>query len=61
MEIRDTRNPSKILYSTLNLIDLAGSENIGRCKVDKDNKSKNEGLNINKSLLALSNVINKLS
>lgn len=45
----------------LNLIDLAGSENIGRSKIEKDSKTKAEGVNINKSLLALSNVINKLS
>lgn len=60
-ELRDAKNPAKILQSVLNLIDLAGSENIGRSKVEKDNKTKNEGVNINKSLLALSNVINKLS
>ena len=60
-EIRDSKNPAKILQSVLNLIDLAGSENIGRSKIEKDTKTKNEGVNINKSLLALSNVINKLS
>lgn len=60
-ELRDTKNPAKILQSVLNLIDLAGSENIGRSKVEKDTKTKNEGVNINKSLLALSSVINKLS
>lgn len=59
--MRDSKNPSKTLSSVLNLIDLAGSENIGRSKVDKDTKTKAEGVNINKSLLALSNVINKLS
>jgi Kinesin motor domain len=60
-EVRDAKNPGKILQSVLNLIDLAGSENIGRSKTEKDLKTKTEGVNINKSLLALSNVINKLS
>ncbi|EWS71122.1 kinesin motor catalytic domain protein (macronuclear) [Tetrahymena thermophila SB210] len=60
-EVRDSKNPTKTLQSVLNLIDLAGSENIGRSKTEKDTKTKNEGVNINKSLLALSNVINKLS
>ena len=49
----------KILYSVLNLVDLAGSEDIGRSNAD--NLRKKEGVNINKSLLALSNVICKLS
>ena len=49
----------RVLYSVLNLVDLAGSEEIG--KSNADSQRKKEGLNINKSLLALSNVICKLS
>lgn len=60
-ELRDSKNPTKTLSAVLNLIDLAGSENIGRSKIEKDSKTKAEGVNINKSLLALSSVINRLS
>lgn len=42
-------------YSYLNLIDLAGSERLS------ENGIVEETSNINKSLLVLSNVINKLS
>ena len=45
--------------SILNLIDLAGSENVSKAKCEGIRIK--EGGNINKSLLALSNVINKLS
>lgn len=45
--------------STLNLIDLAGSENATKTKTE--GVRFQEGSNINKSLLALSNVIQKLS
>ena len=45
--------------SQLNLVDLAGSE--GASKTQAEGLRLREGSNINKSLLALSNVINKLS
>ena len=48
-----------ILKSHINLIDLAGSENSN--KTGCVGQRLKEGSNINKSLLALSNVINKLS
>jgi len=45
----------------MNLIDLAGSENISKNNLKKDDfakeSKKKESLNINKSLLALSTVI----
>ena len=46
-------------YSQLNLVDLAGSEGVS--KTQADGLRLREGSNINRSLLALSNVINKLS
>ena len=45
--------------SQLNLVDLAGSENVSKAKCE--GMRIKEGGNINKSLLALSSVINKLS
>jgi centromeric protein E len=48
-----------VRITTLNLIDLAGSESINKSKTE--GLRQKEGTNINKSLLALSNVINKLS
>lgn len=45
--------------SQLNLVDLAGSE--GASKTQAEGLRLREGHNINRSLLALSNVINKLS
>jgi hypothetical protein len=45
--------------SQVNIVDLAGSEGASRCK--SIGLRLREGGNINKSLLALSNVINKLS
>lgn len=59
LEIRDFKNMNKILFSELNLIDLAGSENIS--KNGKQESRQKESVNINKSLLALSTVIQKLS
>ena len=52
-------NKEKKYYSQLNLVDLAGSENVSKAKCE--GMRIKEGGNINKSLLALSNVINKLS
>lgn len=52
-------NEKIILKSHINLIDLAGSENSS--KTGCVGQRLKEGSNINKSLLALSNVINKLS
>ena len=49
----------KIKVSQLNLVDLAGSEGVN--KTQADGLRLREGSNINRSLLALSNVINKLS
>jgi centromeric protein E len=48
-----------IKISQLNLVDLAGSEGVS--KTQADGIRLREGSNINRSLLALSNVINKLS
>ncbi len=50
---------SKTFFAQMNLIDLAGSENVSKAKTDGIRMK--EGSNINKSLLALSNVISKLS
>ena len=50
---------NKIKLSQLNLVDLAGSEGVN--KTHADGLRLREGSNINRSLLALSNVINKLS
>ena len=52
-------NEKITLKSHINLIDLAGSENSS--KTGCVGQRLKEGSNINKSLLALSNVINKLS
>lgn len=49
----------KMKVSQLNLVDLAGSE--GASKTQAEGIRLREGQNINRSLLALSNVINKLS
>lgn len=50
---------TKTFLSQMNLIDLAGSENVSKAKTEGIRMK--EGSNINKSLLALSNVISKLS
>lgn len=50
---------SKTRISQLNLVDLAGSE--GASRTQADSIRLREGSNINRSLLALSNVINRLS
>ena len=56
----DRKNTIRNKYSLLNLVDLAGSE-----RINKDERNTNNNINetgyINKSLFALSNVINKLS
>ena len=57
LELVDSKG--KKFQSTLNLIDLAGSENATKTKTE--GVRLKEGSNINKSLLALSNVIQKLS
>ena len=56
--IKDNTQEKKF-FSQLNLVDLAGSENVSKAKCE--GMRIKEGGNINKSLLALSNVINKLS
>jgi centromeric protein E len=48
-----------ILVSTLTLVDLAGSERVA--KTGAEGIRMKEGTAINKSLLTLGNVINKLS
>ena len=53
------KNAIRNKYSLLNLVDLAGSERIN--KEERNNNYNNETGYINKSLFALSNVINKLS
>ncbi len=50
---------TKTFTSQFNLIDLAGSENVSKAKTE--GLRLREGSNINKSLLALSNVIHSLS
>ena len=57
--LKDKNNKEKKYNSQLNLVDLAGSENVSKAKCE--GVRIKEGGNINKSLLALSNVINKLS
>ena len=52
---------AKVLYSTVNLIDLAGSESAEAHKSAKAGPAKYEMLNINRSLLTLTAVISKLS
>ena len=56
---KDDSDKEKRFSSQLNLIDLAGSENASKAKCEGIRFK--EGTNINKSLLALSNVINRLS
>lgn len=56
---RQVEGKQKTFISQLNLIDLAGSENVSKAKTEGIRMK--EGSNINKSLLALSNVIQKLS
>ncbi|CAA7404294.1 unnamed protein product [Spirodela intermedia] len=55
----DFPNADAIRVSVLNLVDLAGSERIA--KTGADGVRLKEGKHINKSLMALGNVINKLS
>lgn len=56
---KNTQTQRKIIKSSvINLVDLAGSEGVGKMNVQ--GISMREGNNINKSLLALSNVIYKL-
>jgi centromeric protein E len=50
---------NKSFSAQINLVDLAGSENVSKSKTEGIRLK--EGSNINKSLLALSIVINKLS
>ena len=57
--LKDKNNKEKKYNSQLHLVDLAGSENVSKAKCEGIRIK--EGGNINKSLLALSNVINKLS
>ncbi|EEA06306.1 kinesin motor domain-containing protein [Cryptosporidium muris RN66] len=52
-------NSSDICIGILNLVDLAGSESIRRTQVEGDRRK--EGASINRSLLALSQVISQLS
>ena len=60
--IQDNKsNTIKNKYSLLNLVDLAGSERINKEGRNMKNINNNETGYINKSLFALSNVINKLS
>ena len=54
------KNTLRNKYSLLNLVDLAGSERINNCEKNIPNNNNETGY-INKSLFALSNVINKLS
>ena len=56
---KEVNGKEKKFTSCLNLVDLAGSENVSKAKTEGIRLK--EGTNINKSLLALSNVISKLS
>ena len=59
--IQDNKNNTlRNKYSLLNLVDLAGSERINKDERNINNNNNETGY-INKSLFALSNVINKLS
>ena len=51
----------KVMISSLNLIDLAGSERVSTLDIDNVNQRRREGSYINKSLLTLANVISKLT
>lgn len=57
--VKPLKSHGALRISQLNLVDLAGSE--GASKTQAEGLRLREGSNINKSLLALSNVINKLS
>lgn len=59
INITSTSASGLMKQSQLNLVDLAGSE--GASRTQTDGLRLREGSNINRSLLALSNVINKLS
>jgi len=62
LEIEDTNiqtNFRSLRTSQINIVDLAGSEGVSR--TEAKGQRLREGTNINKSLLALSNVIYKLS
>lgn len=59
INISSTNSTGLLKQSQLNLVDLAGSE--GASRTQTDGLRLREGSNINRSLLALSNVINKLS
>jgi centromeric protein E len=59
VSIETTDNSGKKYMSILNLVDLAGSENAAKTK--SEGVRLQEGSNINKSLLALSSVIQKIS
>jgi hypothetical protein len=57
--VLDDPEAGAILVSTLTLVDLAGSERVA--KTGAEGIRMKEGTAINKSLLTLGNVINKLS
>lgn len=58
LEVENLEN-DEVFSSALNLVDLAGSE--GVAKADTEGKRLKEGSSINKSLLAMYNVITKLN
>lgn len=60
LEDKNTQTDRSVIkLSQINIVDLAGSEGASKCKTV--GIRLREGGNINKSLLALSNVIHKLS
>tara|TARA_B110001452_G_scaffold112986_1_gene93740 strand:- start:478 stop:1131 length:654 start_codon:yes stop_codon:yes gene_type:complete len=61
MEVVCTRKDNKRTSGKLYLVDLAGSEDVKKSKVTGDKQALAEAQNINKSLSALSNCIQKLS
>jgi centromeric protein E len=58
-EVGKTDDESAVQVSNLNLVDLAGSESARQ--TNAEGERLNEGRHINRSLLALSNVIRTLS
>ena len=59
IELKDASKDSSIITSEIDLVDLAGSESVE--KTQSEGLRFREGASINKSLLALSNIIQELS
>lgn len=59
IELKDSNKNSSLITSEIYLVDLAGSESVE--KTQSEGIRFREGASINKSLLALSNIIQELS